>query len=516
VDLPGHYALAFFEAKPDRKAVLGPIRIEGLGPLPEAPVRRALALRQGAPYSSSKLQAARQAALDLGVFAAVNIEPKLEEPPPEPRVVPLTVRVEPTRLHGVTLGGGVELDVIRTDLHGQIGWESRNFLGGLRSFNIQLKPGVVLYPTRLPNLQQPTRLLPMERSRAQLRQPGFIEARTSGTLSAEFNIFPVLLTPQVDKSWPVIGYRELRGSAAIDRTFWKLYANVSYNLQTNFPFTYAGPLDPTLTPVTVSYVDLLTQFDFRDDRVHPHKGFLIGNEVQVAGGPFGGNARDVRVQPEVRGYVPVARKVTLAMRSSLGFLFPQNYANTLVPNAEGQRNLSELSRREWVRDAQLVYFRAFYSGGATGNRGYPYRGVGPHGIVPFFNPTIAAQQLAAECAPDSPTFSLSRCALPLGGLSLWEASAEVRFPIVGALTGATFCDASDVSPFKGSIRLNHPHLSCGIGARYDTPVGPVRLDIGYRIPGMQVPKGYDAKKEGDPGTIFGLPIAVAFGIGEAF
>ena len=28
-------------------------------------------------------------------------------------------------------------------------------------------------------------------------------------------------------------------------------------------------------------------------------------------------------------------------------------------------------------------------------------------------------------------------------------------------------------------------LSCGVGARYDTPVGAIRLDAAYRIPGVQ-------------------------------
>jgi outer membrane protein insertion porin family/translocation and assembly module TamA len=63
------------------------------------------------------------------------------------------------------------------------------------------------------------------------------------------------------------------------------------------------------------------------------------------------------------------------------------------------------------------------------------------------------------------------------------------------------------------LRLSRPHLSVGPGFRYDTPVGPIRLDIGYRIPGLQAPSSPD---EGTPSTTFGLPIAISFGIGEAF
>jgi outer membrane protein insertion porin family/translocation and assembly module TamA len=91
---------------------------------------------------------------------------------------------------------------------------------------------------------------------------------------------------------------------------------------------------------------------------------------------------------------------------------------------------------------------------------------------------------------------------------------ELRFPIIGPLRGALFSDASDVAPKKLLFRFNRPHLSAGVGARYETPVGPVRFDVGYRIPGMQVPEG--AADEGTPGDVFGLPIAVALGIGAPF
>ena len=85
----------------------------------------------------------------------------------------------------------------------------------------------------------------------------------------------------------------------------------------------------------------------------------------------------------------------------------------------------------------------------------------------------------------------------------------------GPFSTAVFCDAGDVSPFQTDIRPTHPHLSCGGGARYDTPVGPIRLDIGYRIPGAQFPDG--DKYELEPSPLFGVaPIAVAFGIGETF
>jgi outer membrane protein insertion porin family/translocation and assembly module TamA len=81
----------------------------------------------------------------------------------------------------------------------------------------------------------------------------------------------------------------------------------------------------------------------------------------------------------------------------------------------------------------------------------------------------------------------------------------------------------DVSPNQSDIRLTHLHFSTGLGARYDTPIGPVRLDVGYRVQDLQVlPYKSEAAAaaanpvNGVPPTIFGAPIAISFGIGEAF
>jgi len=186
--------------------------------------------------------------------------------------------------------------------------------------------------------------------------------------------------------------------------------------------------------------------------------------------------------------------------------------------------LTDANRAARTRDFQTLYFRGFFSGGPSTNRGFPFRGIGPHAIVPFLNPAIAARQLATECDIGNPNFDRDRCSVTVGGFTLWEESTEVRFHVTGPFTAAVFCDMGDVSPDSADIRLRHLHLSCGAGARYDTPVGPVRLDIGYRIQPLQV-IGYpneEAAANADPSEgrqplLFGvIPMAIAFGIGETF
>src|SRR5262249_3908868 len=157
-------------------------------------------------------------------------------------------------------------------------------------------------------------------------------------------------------------------------------------------------------------------------------GIFLRNAFQFGWGPLnsdptgakGGSFWDIREQPEIRGYIPLASKWTLALRATGGFLIPHNYGNTLVDQTPAER------------DVQLIYFRGFFSGGSNSNRGYSYGGVGPRGTIPFLTPGLYRMQQQGNCAvdPTSPA-----CSFPYGGLTLWEASAEVRWRFAGPLTG---------------------------------------------------------------------------------
>jgi outer membrane protein insertion porin family/translocation and assembly module TamA len=531
------------------KAVFGSIRITGLDPsggkgsrkreILDDVLRRAMDLKEGAPYSTAEIDAATQALLDLGVLSAVEIVPTLADPPPPDHAVPLTVKAEPTRLRQITLGGGLELDEIKTDVHLVAGWEDRNFLGGLRDFEVKFKPGAVLYPLRINNLNGPIKPLFEEWLKTSFRQPQFLEAHTTAFVRPEFNIFPLLVEVNPPADAPVVGYREIKVPVGADRMFLKkFFSALDYTIQVENPFAYVQSLDPALETIVLSFPEIVLHIDFRDNAIKPHCGVYLGNRFQVAGGIFGGTATDVREQPEVRTYVPIAHGVTFATRASVGFLWSSNYGQSwptelansaatstpLGPGASpGAVAAQEAARAQLEHDTQIIYFRGFFSGGPSTNRGFPLLGVAPHGVVPFLNPATAASQVRFSCDPSQPGFNAQSCFLPVGGFTLWEFQNELRFDVSGPLSAAVFCDMGDVSPSQGDIRLSHMHLSCGVGAAYQTPIGPIRLDVGYRVQPLQV-LGYKNETDafnadpvnGDQPTIFGLPVAVAIGIGEAY
>jgi outer membrane protein insertion porin family/translocation and assembly module TamA len=503
----------------------GPVRIQGLGRIPEGPVRDTLNVHEGDAYSASELEDARTALLNLGIFASVQIDEDRSHP--ETARVPLTVTVHESKLRAVRLGGGARFDVLRLDAHLTTGWEDRNFLGGMRRFSVDVRPGLTFFPTRIPTggapFWGPERMLPEFHLHSVLRQPSLFEGRTAGFVSAEYNVFPVLYPIPADENphdEPVLGYNEVRASIGVERAFFSHHLTLTpdYNWQANFPFSYRGDAAKSLNPVLVSFPELVSTLDYRNDPLEPTRGVYLSNSVQVAGYIFGGTVSDVRIRPEIRAYTRgiLGRKSVFATRLGFGFLFPHHYGDSLNPNSTlGEQAAANPKDPQVVADQQILLLRAFYSGGPNSNRGYPLRGVGPHGAIGFLVPTGLS---GVNCATASAENLPSGCIRPLGGLTLWELSFETRFPISGSFYGVVFVDMSDLTREALQIRLNYPHISPGLGLRYLSPVGPLRFDVGFRPLYLQwLGHRHLPPSEEQPDTdIFGVPMSIDLAIGEAF
>jgi outer membrane translocation and assembly module TamA len=67
---------------------------------------------------------------------------------------------------------------------------------------------------------------------------------------------------------------------------------------------------------------------------------------------------------------------------------------------------------------------------------------------------------------------------PVGGRSLLEASVELRTPIYGPFGGVVFFDVGEVRRQPASYTVGDLKLGAGVGVRYHTIVGPLRVDLG--------------------------------------
>lgn len=491
VDIATHHAAVTLVARPGPRAVLGAISVVGLSRLSERAVRRVLHLQRGALYSRTAIKSARSALIELGVFARVEVIPDLSDA--KAREVPLLVRVEEAPLRDVTLGVGGRLDLLRLAAVAHGSWTHRNFLGGLRKLTVSTRPGLTLFPTRFPTnidrFQAPSNVFAENFATVRLEQPAFIESRTRGFVETGYNIYPLLypLPENTDtRKERVIGYHEVTASLGASRNFFGrlLGLRLSLNWQANFPFTYQGTAESAdLIDVHVTYPELITSIDLRDDPLQPTRGLYFSNSLQVAVPAIRGEPFDVRVHPELRTFIPLDRRgrVVLASRFGVGMVFPQNYGDALT-HADDSAAL-DLDNQDFIHDQQRLLFRAFYSGGPGSNRGYPYRRVGPQGAIAFLIPST--ETCFQDGSGGSAPVLRDACVRPLGGFTLWEASTELRFRAFDKWSFVAFVDASDVSTQVARFTFVEPHISVGPGIRYLSPVGPIRVDIGYRVPGLQ-------------------------------
>lgn len=526
VDVAKHTATVSLEAEAGPFCHIAEVTFEGLGEIPEKPIRRALGIKKGDAFSAEKIEQANYALSDFQVFGSVEIAPQLsKEGEPVRTQIPIVVRVQPIRLRGVKAGLGAELGAF-LDVHGLLGWEDRNLLGGLRTLSAEIDPALVFFPLGADTLTDPPSqivVVPEAALEVRFTQPGFPEARTNTFVTGkasfhvprtftELKVFPEPaegMEADPDGPFGVLVYRELEGVVGLERKFRFPYLGgfsfsgsplVKVQFESPAVFGLDAPLPFGFDNVLIPYLELNGALDFRRSRTgeldakDPTSGAYLDLSAQFAAL---GDAEDVRLRPELRLYAPLGPDVVFAARWTTGFLFPFNYDD--APDPGSMPTLDE--QRAINRDLQLLSFRAFRSGGSASNRGYAFGQVGPH-----------------EALYDLSSRSVSSQLLPSGGRGMWEISAELRFPLVESFLGVVFVDASDVVRTLGDFRVTHPHISPGVGLRYVSPVGRIRLDLGVRPPYLQEVgvKNLSPEEGGPaPGEDAGIPLAFHIGIGEA-
>jgi outer membrane protein insertion porin family/translocation and assembly module TamA len=518
VDVAAHRAHVTYAVTLGPACTFGPITLERKGALPWGRIQEVIGIAPGEPYGRARIDEAIAALSRLGVFASVEGLPQLA-PENEPRrtEIPVVFRVTPASPRSFRGGVGAEAGS-RVEAHVAGSFEHRNLFGQLGRLTLEARLGLVLYPLSLTTSPSggPLEPLPEARLRADLVQPLSLPSQTNALAGVGFSMYELLPSD-------LLGYFEVAGKAGVERSFWRSRIHVALlgKLQYDLPFLYPGVhvLSSSIGygAVTIPLAELDGTLDLRKgedgtpDPVRPHSGVYVSADTQVAGL----DTEDVRVHGEVRGYVPIAKRWTLAMRLKGGLLraFGGPLAGTGAPT--GACDAAEQQKDDCAHFLQLLQLRGFQSGGPDSNRGYAYGGVGPHEPTPLPSGQLPWSQFQGGKLSST------------GGDALWEASVELRFPVVGDLGGAVFLDGSDV------WRLDQPHgfaphLSTGLSARYFTPIGPLRADVGVRIPGAQeigasspvydpTTRGsYLSPAYGQAGTVGGLPLAIALTLGESF
>jgi outer membrane protein assembly factor BamA len=121
----------------------------------------------------------------------------------------------------------------------------------------------------------------------------------------------------------------------------------------------------------------------------------------------------------------------------------------------------------------------FFSGGADSLRGFALNGAGP-------------QEVATLCTKaNDPTTCMTTITAPAGGHELFIVNTEGRFPlpIYKGLGGVLFYDGGNAYRTIGFSHFFSDYSNTlGVGLRYQTPVGPIRIDVGHNmnpVPGLK-------------------------------
>jgi outer membrane protein insertion porin family len=214
-----------------------------------------------------------------------------------------------------------------------------------------------------------------------------------------------------------------------------------------------GLVLPQDTRVRLSTLSATWIRDTRDKPLDAHKGFYETLDLGITPKALGSSANFARVLGQSSYYQPFGKNLVWANRITLGFL--KSFAGSSVPTSE-----------------------RFFSGGETTLRGFSINAAGPQRTV----------RACAKLAVPSTCVNLQ---VPIGGNQLFVLNSEWRFPlgIKENLGGVVFYDGGNV---YRAVNLNdfvrNYTNTVGVGVRYSTPVGPIRVDIGRNlnpIPGVK-------------------------------
>jgi outer membrane protein assembly complex protein YaeT len=188
----------------------------------------------------------------------------------------------------------------------------------------------------------------------------------------------------------------------------------------------------------LSFLEVGFQHKTTEDLFNPKAGQINYFAWEFTPKYIGSSVSYLRGSWEYKYFQPLSRYVVLAWRNQFGYARP-------------------------ILDTPSIpVFKRFFSGGGYSVRGYSSRALGPRD------------------EKDN----------PIGGNSQWEGNIELRFPFYRDFGGVLFYDYGEV--FSQSRYYSLPQLSTttGIGLRYNTVIGPVRLDYGYKLKPFQGTERY--------------------------
>ena len=199
-------------------------------------------------------------------------------------------------------------------------------------------------------------------------------------------------------------------------------------------------IDRRFRDVRISALSLASVTDRRNDPLNPDQGQFRILDIEWSGKALGTEA------PYLKGLA----------QQFLYFRLPK----TMVAAVGLRLGIGKTFRED--RDALMPPVERFYAGGANTLRGFALDQASPKRKGVLDDGTVFDGE-------------------PTGGNVLSLLNVELRFPVLGNLRGVVFSDSGNVYRRLEVIKLLNWRYNVGFGFRYETPLGPLRVDYGFKL-----------------------------------
>jgi outer membrane protein insertion porin family/translocation and assembly module TamA len=459
----------------------GDIEITGLNQVSTRVVERMLTFREGDLYSRQALLRSQRNLFSLEVFRHAEI---ITAAPGTDTVLPVRVQVNEGDLNRIRVGIGLSTSDF---LNAEGRWISRNFLGRARRLEVRGRvSNIVAEPLRpLPGFEGCTGIYcdAAGSIAADFSQPWFFDP--GNTLGAGLFLERFTL--------PGVYVRTSRGGyLSLSRTFGRGgVATIGYRPEltqlesdgdlifcVNFTVCEEREIDVLRSAHWLAPLAVTVGIDRSNSVFSPTGGYVLRLDGEYAARETGSEFDYVRLLGEVSAYHDPFRGVVIATRLRPG------WARAVGAPGSG---------------LGLHPQKRFFGGGSNSVRGFAQYRLGPKLL------TIADGRVLADtagfrpgCSPQDINAGLCDVATlaerapgefevrPVGGALLLEGNVEARFPIWSdRVRGAAFLDFGQVWRSTDEVDLGGLAWTPGVGIRYFSPIGPIRIDIGYNPAGAE-------------------------------
>jgi len=263
--------------------------------------------------------------------------------------------------------------------------------------------------------------------------------------------------------------RRVEGSAQIINELSrgdKLMYGFSYRRVKVDPSSFPAGFDPTLKliytqPVRVGMPGMTYVRDHRDDPLNSTKGSYLTVDAGIAAGAFASEASYARLLGQYTSYHSFGRHHTWVLARSTRIGSEQTYQHSTVPLPEH-----------------------FFSGGGNTLRGFSVNQAGPRDMAtggPLGGTAIFVNNIELRLPPAPLPFAQNNLSLVLfhDMGNVFDNSHDMFHSLLRWKQRDPL-SCHDLSA-TGTCNFNFVSHAVGGGLRYHTPIGPVRIDVGYNL-----------------------------------